>query len=226
MALACLAVPGIVAAANVNVSYTGTIDYVAIRNCPQEGGGCELIDSPRLDFRGGTVRAGDTFAGSLHYDSAWAPEYTEPERASYAYDPVFAADMTLSLGSVSFPAPGSVPTFGGLIVFNDVSCCGGWDELYLYQYFDDDVSQAAVDFFVYDGSGTTFGGTALPGSLGLAGFDYTYLSLTVGDHLAVGHLTSLQSTSAAPVPEPSTLALLFVGVAWLLAHQGIARRRG
>jgi len=88
-----------------------------------------------------------------------------------------------------------------------------------------------VDVDLNDWSGTALDGTALPGSLDLARFGYSYLNLRIEDQstgdavVAFGYLSSLQSAPAAAVPEPSTVSLLFVGMAGLLARRKFARRQ-
>ena len=176
---------------------------------------------------------GDTFTGSFTYETTAID--VSPNAAFGIYDASFAIDATVNGYSFSSSTSASdCPACGGIQVQNNLNGFDGFAaisglNLPLAPVIGpslDGFLPIAVGALLFDPSGTVFNSNVLPSALALSSFQDSEFILTFGNDFerrsAAGFLTYL-STTAPPVPEASTSAMLALGLGALAV---VRRRKG
>ena len=179
------------------------------------------IDDPNGVISG--TQIGDSFTGTLIYDTSLPSDNPGGDPAYYTYlpgtTPPFAAPLglTITVGSYTFS-----PHYTGLMqiqVLNDVG--GSYPDAFSAE---NDVtvgtSYSLLGFVVGDSTGTAFSSTALPTSFDLGKFDLGEVFLTSGGD-APDIFDGTVNVGPAAVPEPTSVTLLALGV---LGISGWSRR--
>lgn len=196
----------------VTVDFTGTV---------------ATLPDPTGIFAGAAV--GDTFTGSLVYDSAASPVTPGANPAQYLYSAASTPPYLAPLGiSVTLRGVTVSPRYPGamiLTVSNDLATNPAFPDVFIAQAAAGPLSGATnpqIDFAVADSTGTALGSTALPTSLDLSRFTDSQFRLFNNKAGSVFDIFT-GTLDLRPVPEPGSLALMAVGAAGLAV--GAARRK-
>ncbi|WP_338762648.1 PEP-CTERM sorting domain-containing protein [Massilia sp. METH4] len=164
----------------------------------------EDVDSSSL--AGPTISLGDTWTGAFFYDTD----------QSFGYVASFIQDTSTGLlfdSKLVEPLP--------QVFVLDSQPGAGSDSVQLVTY-DADADLETGSFYFSDFDGTALSGTALPASLDLNAFEYASVSynfLRGADFDSVNAEATITSLTLSdlppPVPEPSTYAMLGLGLAAL-----------
>lgn len=201
----------------VTYEYTGIVNHLREYN-----GNIEhsrgVVSSAVID---GGLRIGDTFRGVFSYDTTNYQVLPWAGTGVGVSQPVDAADASFTVTHSGTTV--NATRFGAVDVI-DVAPGAGSDRLQIgptVSWF----PNASVGFYFEDATATLLSGATIPGTLNLADWYSATAKVTWngdGKSLLVdGMLTSL--TKVSPVPEPSTWALLFAGLA--IVAGGAARKR-
>jgi len=219
IALAFLMAHSLAPAAVVELSYTGQVSYVAHIVCTQFSNGvcsaAERVEVQTSDgFKGRVISIGDSFAGSLTYDT-YTPPF--PSGSQYYYFNLIRA-LRLEVGTLSIPdvdLPAS--DFG-----NSIAVSGefpDWEDFYAAQSF----PGINVELGLRHTKSEPFDGS-LPTTFDLVGGpDYSQLTVSSFDgsngdgFYAGGPVEAVITSVKSSIPEPSVLCLLLTGGLGLLA---------
>lgn len=192
----------------VTYNFSGYIDSVQIRD----------TSSPVGSKVSNIVAYGSHFNGIFSYDTSAAPISSG---STYAFYP--ASDFSVTIDSIYSFTSASPEAF----VLNNNSCC---DRFGMHETTGSDISSNITADYMYlaltDGTDTVFSDTSLPVSLNLSDFG-GWNGIIISNNSSSGlgstsdsYIVSGIITSITPVPEPSTLILLGIGLMILLTLQG------
>lgn len=231
--IALLALPVTVNATTINVSYSGTISNIYVAHCTSLiNGSCNTWNNENVSssafYSNYVISVGNSFQGRLAYDTT-SPLTAVSDDQSQATYLGGVSSFELQVANLSLPNT----VLPNSMIGNDFAVVNdryGWDSFYLSQWFSqgDWFASSSIDFFNY--SGTLFSDLSkipefLPaeqinGSL----FNLAFLQRSTGDQLQISGNLNMFEFSSSEVPEPQSLLLLALGLAFLIRqHLGTIR---
>ena len=199
-------------------SYSGYLSSMFYADCLTYNsyGSCNSWDfeypSNSSFFEGVNFFIGDTFSGRFTYDTEAILSGISSDGSQAIYLNAIT-DYSFSMGEYDI-ADNNIPkTTGSVSIVNNR---GNYDSFFTSQSFSSPDWFSSIIVDLQDNTGLVYDNFSIPEILNMDDFSFTnfdmaFLRKADGDQLHLnGRLTEL--TVTAPVPEPSTLLLLIVGI--------------
>ncbi|HEX8605002.1 MAG TPA: PEP-CTERM sorting domain-containing protein [Pseudoduganella sp.] len=213
-------------AAIVRYDFTATVD--AVYEVPAGASSGGFVEASSM--AGPTISNGDTWSGSLVYDTAlqlaaWQPE--QPEGGIYRnYTGSITSTITDPETGLAFESR-LTTTHLALMQVYDMPAGTGPDVVSMHTYAPGSALEAG-SFVFGDAHGSLLASATPPAGLDLAAILYSSVTYAFrrdsGELMsAQATITSLSFTELPPVPEPSTYAMLGLGLAALAMTKKLRR---
>ncbi|WBS00465.1 PEP-CTERM sorting domain-containing protein [Pseudoduganella sp. SL102] len=230
LAVPLVSLPALVAmpaqAALVQYAYTATVSKIA--EIPGGTGTVNWLDSSTL--AGPTISVGNTWTGTFFYDTDLALDTYQPgpeEHGSYQmYTGAIGSTITDAQTGLSFSSDPALSWLSRLSVQDSPDGAGSDSLSFTAHRSGTDFETGS--FWFHDLHGNALASSAVPSSLALGDFQFarvSYSFLQDGTNnwmSADADITSLTLVTA-PVPEPSTYAMLGLGLAALAMTKKLRR---
>ncbi|WP_165390940.1 PEP-CTERM sorting domain-containing protein [Pseudoduganella lutea] len=210
------------------VTYQFTANVSGLTEHP---GGTEIYNNVESSSSAGpTISVGDTWTGTVSWNTdltlgSYQPE--QPEQASYRlYEGFMGATITDAQTGLSYSSDADLAWLALMQVHDGVA--GAESDFLSIGTHASGAGFESGDFFFFNYDGSSLSGDAPPASLNFADYftatvSYSFLDVGTENWMqANANITSLTLVTA-PVPEPSTYAMLGLGLAALAMTKKLRR---